>query len=123
MKNLFIISFFVCICVSLFAQGSIGVFKDSAAPIEICAGQEFSIALKAPCEQGYKWEFSKMLDSKVVKQIGSSKSGSCAAGDSEEIINFQAVGQGTTMISLKYARPGERDMYPLDSKTFIVVVK
>lgn len=107
---------------SVMCNDTVKEYSDSTRPIEVMIGQDFAIVLDSKPEGGYKWQFAKPLDQKMLcllhadsKSIGSEEAG-------KDIFVFRTIGRGSTMISLKYAREGERDMYPLESKTFIVIV-
>ncbi len=94
-------------------------------PIEVEVGQEFVIALESSPTTGYRWRFINPLDEEIVELVGSEYKGPgderIGAGG-EETLTFRAVSQGATRISLGYERPWERNVPPIKTRTFAVVV-
>lgn len=129
MKQIKFIRIAVIIIISLFfAKFTEGlqIYSNSANSIEIKLGEEFAIALDSKPDGGYRWQLAKPLDQRMLSIISS---GNRPNGTNnkyvkgKEMLFFKGVGRGETMISLKYARRGEKDMYPLRSKIFIVHIK
>lgn len=122
-KYLFV-TCFVCFAFSAMGAGDMPIYTDTANTIEVLSGEEFAVSLKSDQVGGYKWQFAKQLDQSMLNIVNTEyKKPSENGKTGDEIFVFKASGKGTTMISLKYARDGERDMYPLESKVFIVDVK
>ena len=95
-------------------------------PIEVEVGQEFVIALESSPSTGYRWRFINPLDEEVLELVGSEYKGpedERMGVGGEEILTFRAVSQGTTRISLSYERPWERNVLPMKTQTFAVVVR
>ncbi len=94
-------------------------------PIEVEVGQEFVIALEASPTTGYRWQFIDPLDEEILELVGSEykvpENERIGAGE-EELLTFRAVSQGATRMSLGYGRPWERDVLPIKTRTFDVVV-
>lgn len=102
------------------------IYTDSNECINVELGQEFAIALDSNPVGGYRWQIAKPLDQSMICAVSSEyepKNAESKDLKGKEMFFFKAVGKGMTMISLKYARCNERDMYPLESKTFIVNVR
>jgi predicted secreted protein len=102
--------------------GDIQVFRDSSTKIEVELNQEFAIEIDSKPTANYEWQFAKPLDQNILSLISSEYQPGADAGG-KHVFVFKAIGQGMTMASLKFSRTGEKDMYPLDSKTFIINVK
>jgi inhibitor of cysteine peptidase len=96
------------------------------ASIEVEVGQEFVIALESSPTTGYRWQFIDPLDGEILELMRSEyrgpEDGRIGAGG-EEVLTFRAISQGQTRISLGYRRPWERDVPPLKTRTFDVVVR
>ena len=103
-------------------------YSNSASPIEIEVGQEFIITLDSNPTTGYQWQLAELLDEAILRLIGSkyeapeAKPGLVGAGGKERW-TFKAVGEGETKICLKYVRSWEKDVAPVRSETFSVIVR
>ena len=125
----FIFVLLLFVSVTAFAEENVRevpAFSDSTNPIKVAVGENFSIVLESNQTTGYKWQFSKSINTTILEFQGSEyeadDTGMVGAGG-EEIWYFKAIAPGMTMIVLKYVRPWEKDMYPLESKTFIINVE
>ena len=102
------------------------VYKDASNPIEVNAGEEFSIILESNHSAGYSWKFAKPFDADILEFEGSEyklpKNGRIGANGNEVWI-FKGINKGKTILLFKYVRPWEKDKYPLKSRTFIIIVK
>ena len=96
------------------------------ASIEVEVGQEFVIALESSPTTGYRWQFIDPLDAEILESVRSEykgpEDGRIGAGG-EEVLTFRAISHGETRISLGYERHWERDVPPLKTRTFDVVVR
>jgi inhibitor of cysteine peptidase len=94
-------------------------------PIEVEVGQEFIIALESNPTTGYRCRFINPLGEEILELVGSEykvpENERIGAGG-EELLTFRAVSQGATRMSLGYGRPWERDVLPIKTRTFDVVV-
>lgn len=99
---------------------------DPAQPIVVAAGETFTIRLSANPSTGYAWQQTGTPDTAVVRHretsyIAPSSTRLGAAG--VEVWTFEAVGRGTTTITLAYRRSWERNRPPLEQRTFTVTVR
>lgn len=94
--------------------------------VEVRVGQEFNITLESNPTTGYQWQLAKQLNETILEFIGSeykpSESGLIGAGGTE-VWTFKAVNSGTTEISLKYVRPWETDVPPIQEQNIGIIVK
>jgi inhibitor of cysteine peptidase len=94
--------------------------------VEVTVGQEFSITLASNVTTGYHWELAAALDEAMVQLVGSeykAPESRLAGAGGQEIWTFRAVGQGQTLINLKYVRPWEKDVAPNKTATYMVVIQ
>jgi inhibitor of cysteine peptidase len=101
--------------------------KESASDrLEVTAGQEFSITLTSNVTTGYHWELAAPLDETVIKLLGSEYKApetKLVGVGGQEIWTFRAIGQGHTVINLKYVRPWEKDVAPVKTASYMVIVQ
>jgi inhibitor of cysteine peptidase len=91
----------------------------------VAVGQEFTVTLASNATTGYHWELAAPLDEAVVKLVNSeyrTPETSALGAPGQEIWTFQAVGQGRTVIDLKYVRPWEKDVAPVETASYEVAV-
>ena len=97
-----------------------------AKVIEVQAGQNFTIILKANATTGYQWQFAKPLDENLVQLISSKyladKTKLVGTGGKQVWI-FKALKAGQTTISLKYVRPWEKNTLPQNEEFYLVIIK
>lgn len=96
--------------------------------IEVKVGQEFNITLESNPSTGYGWQLSKPLNETILNLIGSEykpseESGLIVGAGGTEIWTFRAVKSGTAEISLKYVRPWETDVPPIQEQNFGIIVR
>jgi len=99
------------------------VFTDATVKIEITLNQDFIIEVPAQPTANYEWQFAKPIDQNILSLISSEYKPGDDGSAGKHVFIFKPIAQGMTMVSLKFSRLGEKDMYPLDSKTFIIDVK
>jgi inhibitor of cysteine peptidase len=100
--------------------------KKASDPLEVALGQEFAITLASNATTGYHWELAAPLSEAVVKLVSSEYKApetSALGAPGQEIWTFRAVGRGQTIISLKYVRPWEKDVAPVETASYIVTVR
>jgi predicted secreted protein len=94
--------------------------------LDVAVGQEFSITLASNATTGYHWELAAPLDEAVVKLVASQykthETKMLGAGG-QEIWTFTAVGRGQTVVQLKYVRPWEKDVPPVKTASYVVIVR
>jgi predicted secreted protein len=136
MKNLTLMSIVFWACSGLVlahvqcakAQGSGGPsFDNPEQLIEVPVGQEFRIALDSNPTTGFQWQLSETLDEAIVTFVGDDYKtpripGRTGTGG-KHTWTFRAVGQGQTVIALRYSRPWEKGVDPLKKVTFTVIVR
>lgn len=95
-------------------------------PIEVAVGKEFSITLKSNPTTGYHWELAGQPDEAVIKVAGNEYKGpetKLVGAGGQEVWTFNAAGKGEAVIKMKYVRPWEKDIPPIQTATFKVIVK
>jgi inhibitor of cysteine peptidase len=100
--------------------------KKASDPLEVALGQEFAITLASNATTGYHWELVAPLDETVVKLISSeykTPDTKALGAPGQEIWTFRAVGKGNTVIGLKYVRPWEKDVAPVETASHVVTVR
>ena len=93
--------------------------------LNVTVGQEFTVTLASNATTGYHWELAAPLDEAVVKLVNSeyrTPETSALGAPGQEIWTFQAVGKGQTVINLKYVRPWEKDVAPVETASYGVTV-
>jgi inhibitor of cysteine peptidase len=84
---------------------------DAGTTVQAKVGDPITITLEANPTTGYDWHLQPGLDEAVVSYVkqtyeqGAAASGLVGAGG-EDVIEFKAVGAGTTSISLAYTQAG-----------------
>lgn len=103
----------------------ISIYGDPAKPIEVLMGQKFAITLHANATTGYRWQLAKPLDNSIVEHLGNEylkpRTRLVGAGG-KEVWKFKALGRGKTIIAMKYIRPWEKDIPPVENVQFQIVV-
>ena len=97
---------------------------DNGSTVELKRGQVVSITLEANPTTGYTWEVVEPRDGQVMRQVGEiefipnrQESGIVGSGG-VQIIRFEAINAGQTVLKLVYHRSWETDVEPL--KTFSI---
>ena len=98
--------------------------EDNLIRLEV--GMEFTISLDSNPTTGYSWDFSSPLDERLIRLINSSfqppQTRRKGAGG-KQIWTFQTVARGETEIALKYIRPWEKGIPPVNVKNFTVIIE
>lgn len=101
-------------------------YTDPASPITVSNGEKFAIVLTSNQTTGYSWQLAKPVNEKILRLVNSeyipAGSGLIGAGG-KEIWTFLAVAAGETSISLKYARPWEKEKPPDAEIIYTVIVR
>ena len=99
--------------------------ENTADQLDVTVGQELSITLASNPTTGYHWELAAPLDESAVKLLANeykaSGTGMLGAGG-QEIWTFRAMSRGQTVVQLKYVRPWEKDVAPVKTATYKVIV-
>lgn len=108
------------------SDGNKGPTKGKVEQMEVKLDQEFTITLKSNPTTGYSWKIETAPDEGVVRLVGSVFVGPqtrlVGAGGSE-IWTFKAVGRGRTTVRLKYIRPWEQDIPPVEIAEYEILVQ
>lgn len=94
--------------------------------IEVTAGQEFSVRLKANRTTGYRWLVTQPPSEAVVKfawKLYNEPEAQVPGASGEEVWGFKAVSPGTTSLQLSYVRPFEKDAPAAQEALYHIVVK
>ena len=97
----------------------------TTSPIDVTAGDKFTISLEANPSTGYSWELTGPLDDQVVVELGSDHQAGQGTGvgvPGQQLFRFQALGKGTATIGLQYVRPWETGVPPAKTSDFTVNV-
>lgn len=108
------------------SEGSGLEIDNSVKPIEINAGQDFTIKLQSNATTGYQWKIDGNLDEKIVKFVRSDYEASplkMMGSGGWEFWTFKAKGKGITKIHMVYVRPWEKKGFKEKTKTFTVIVR
>lgn len=104
-----------------------GVAAASAiAPLATSLHNKFSIVLASNPTTGYSWRLGGKLDRRLVKQVGSKfipPQTKLVGAGGREVWTFQAVGRGRARIVLEYVRPWEKNIKPVDTRVYEVIIK
>jgi len=94
-------------------------------PIEVAAGDEFTITVRTFIDPNFHWEVAKELDSNIVEYVWknhvSDDPGNPASNRGKDVWRFKAVAPGETIITLGYYQ-GMTDVAAPEIE-FTVIVK
>ena len=116
---------------SLFFSLVLLAFAVSAAdqdskPITVMTGQTFNVTLASNPTTGYSWALAKPLDPKLltlVTNIYQRPETRLVGAGGQEVWTFKADGGvGRTDIALKYVRPWETNVPPVQTTNFVVLI-
>lgn len=97
-----------------------------AQQLKTAVGQKFTITLQSNATTGYSWQLAKPIESKMLKFLGSKYSpkvtGLVGSGGLEQW-NFIALKRGRTKVSFKYVRPWEKDIQPVDTRSYQITIR
>jgi inhibitor of cysteine peptidase len=101
--------------------------SDPQQPIEVGAGEEFSIVLESNPTTGYHWDIVGDLDANTVEfvknEYTSTSAPNLVGGGGMEVWTFKAVNAGETHITLGYYPPSNDPVDAQQTTTFVVTVK
>jgi inhibitor of cysteine peptidase len=99
---------------------------DNGSTVELESGQVLSITLEANPTTGYTWEVVEPLDGQIMRQVGEiefePESEAIGAGG-VQIIRFECVNAGQTVLKLVYHRSWETDVEPLETFSIHVAAR
>lgn len=117
MKRLAVVVLLVCFLVAS---------AEAQSRIEVATDKMFTLALESNPSTGYQWELAQPLDETKLKLVDSfyrepqtDRVG--AAG--VQLWLFRALASGETTISMKYVRPWEKDVAPVETVSLTVIIK
>ncbi|MBI4706631.1 MAG: protease inhibitor I42 family protein [Candidatus Omnitrophica bacterium] len=123
---LFLFALSVLICVSAHAENNPKTEPELYTRIEINAGEDVIITLDANPTTGYTWEIAKPLDKIILGKISSSyvpeETGRVGSGG-KEIWVIKTLKPGKTKAIFHYLRSWEKNVPPVKTETFLIIVK
>lgn len=107
------------------AQSSSATQETTAAPSGLRAGDTFKIVLKSNPTTGYGWtsHFNDALLEKLDDSFMASDAPGLVGVGGYHVFTFKALASGTSTLRFDYARPWEKDVDPIESKTFEITAK
>lgn len=101
--------------------------EGSENSFRIAVGEDFRITLGSNPSTGYHWELADPLNESIVQLVGTEyrapENQSLVGAPGEELWTFRAVGQGRTMIRMKYVRPWEKGAAPAKTAVYAIEVR
>jgi inhibitor of cysteine peptidase len=98
----------------------------SGKQVELSVGQSLVVTLDSNASTGYSWSLAQNSDETVLTKIEDEyiapQTNLVGAGGKEEW-TFKALKKGTSIISLGYSRPWDKDIPPARTFDLTVVVK
>jgi len=98
----------------------------SGKQVELSVGQTLVVTLASNVTTGYSWSLTDISNSSVISETGNEyiapETTLMGAGGNEKW-TFKALEKGTSIISMEYSRPWEKDAPPADTFDLTVVVK
>ena len=101
-------------------------FTNPKNPVEVTAGQNFTIILGANHTTGYRWEIAHGIDKSIVELVGSVYEASDTkkvGSGGREVWTFLAKSPGKTKVSYEYVRPWEKQAGPAKTTSLEIIVK
>lgn len=110
------------------SPASASTATDRDTHIDARTGEEFTIYLSSNPTTGYQWQLDGALDESLLKLVGSTyraqETGKAVVGaGGTEIWTFRALKPGQTTIKLKYIRPWEKDVAPVRTSMYTVLIQ
>jgi inhibitor of cysteine peptidase len=94
--------------------------------VETAVGKSFTVTLDSNPTTGYQWQIARQMDTGLVELIDSRyiapKTDLVGAPGHEEW-HFKTIKEGKAIISFEYARPWEKDELPVQTESFIVIIR
>lgn len=98
----------------------------SGKQVELSVGQTLVVTLASNITTGYSWSLTDNSDSSVLSEIGNeyiAPQTTLMGAGGEEKWTFKALEKGTSIISMEYSRPWEKDTPPAEAFNLTVIVK
>jgi len=96
--------------------------SDNGGAVELSAGDELQVMLKANATAGYKWVLRESNPAVLRPDSGDFVSATGAIGsEGTETLNFKAIGAGRSLLKLSLIRPFEAGKPPI--KEFCLTAK
>ncbi|CAG1006320.1 hypothetical protein ANAEL_03410 [Anaerolineales bacterium] len=118
---------FIFLLVSCNGASSTLQVTNPQQPIEVDAGNEFSLILESNPTTGYHWDIVGNLDSGTIEFVKSEYTSTSApnlvGGGGLDTWTFKAISAGETHITLGYYPPSNDPVDPQQTVTFTVIVK
>lgn len=125
--TLFPVLFLVLLLAACRAAASELQVTDPQQPIEVRAGEEFTIVLEANPTTGYQWKIVDEVDGAVVEfvrsEYKSTSDPNLVGGGGLDLWTFNAVNAGEVEVTLGYYPPSNDPTDPQQTLTFTVIVK
>lgn len=99
---------------------------DPSKPIEVQAGETFTIVLASNPSTGYHWDFTGELDREIVEFVSNeyeAEEPAMPGSGGVDVWKFKAVSAGQTEITLGSFPPGADVTEPEETVTFTIIVK
>ncbi len=112
-------------CASASSDIEVGA-ESNGTQVELNTGQVLVISLASNPSTGYGWHVAE-IDEAIIKQVGETEfiqeqtDEQIVGAGGTEVLRFEAVGSGTTMLTLTYNRAWE-DLPPEETFTVTIVV-
>jgi inhibitor of cysteine peptidase len=117
--------FFGCLMLLSACTSNTGGFSDPFIPIEVQAGERFTIELESNATTGYSWVFGEPLDEATLRLVISDyitpNTGLTGAGGTQVWV-FEALQSGTTTVKFEYKRSWETEP-PISTADFTIHIK
>jgi inhibitor of cysteine peptidase len=103
--------------------------EEAETHITVAGAGEFAIKIKSNPTTGYSWSLQKPLDETMVKfkrvetEKREAEKPPKLGAPTYEILTFEALEPGETVIYLQYRRPWEKNVPPVKSHKIVVTIK
>lgn len=122
-KNLFLLFTFMFLLSACSGNSSLKI-SDPAQPIEVTAGDEFTIVIESNPTTGYHWEIMGELSNiELISKNYQADEPVTVGSGGIDVWTFKAISAGETRITLGYYPPYEDPEPPQQTITFVVTVK
>lgn len=124
MKKILLTIFITMLVISACGANAPLQITDPAQPIEVNAGEEFTIVIESNPTTGYHWEIIGELDNiEFVSREYRADEPVLTGSGGVDVWTFKAIATGEARITLGYYPPYEEPEPPQQTATFVVTVK